>query len=120
MAMAPPVWEILSITPSVQSLVGSAIYPGGQVAEGTPLPYITWQGIGGSPENCLGHTPDVDMFSIQFDCWADDVAEVRAIAEAVRDAIEQDAHIVSWRGDQRDDATGAYRYSFDVDWYVYR
>lgn len=118
--MVPPVWEVLSTTPALQALIGTAIYPGGQAPDGTPMPYVTWQGISGLPENYLGQRPDIDQFGVQFNCWAATVAEARAVAAEVRDAVEPLAHVVSWRGDERDDATGAYGYSFDVDWFTHR
>lgn len=118
--MTPPVWQVLSNTPPLQALVALKIYPGGQASDGAALPYVTWQIVGGSPENCLADPPEVDMFSVQFDCWADDVAEARAVAQAVRDAIQTQSHIVAWRGEDRDPATGAYRYSFDADWFTFR
>ena len=43
-----------------------------------------------------------------------------AVAEALRDAIEPNAHITSWRGDSRDTETKLYRYSFDLTWWVNR
>lgn len=83
-------------------------------------PYITWQNIGGSPENYLKDSPNIDRFSLQVDCWGMTATKARQAAQAARDAIQGEAHIVAWAGESRDPETKNYRYSFDVDFYVAR
>ncbi|HGM8395326.1 TPA: hypothetical protein ACKQBE_005744, partial [Pseudomonas aeruginosa] len=59
-------------------------------------------------------------FSLQVDVFADTAAQVRAVATAIRNAIELRATITRWSGEEWDDPTDLYRISFDVDWWVNR
>lgn len=121
--MYPPIFATCKASSAVTALLGTSpvrLYPFGEAPQGVARPYAVWQGIGGSPENYLGQTSDVDLFSLQVDVYADSVDAARAVAAALRDAIEPVAHIVGWRGESREPDTNFFRYSFDVDWYVDR
>ncbi len=101
---------------------GSAcrLYPFGEAPEGDPRPYAVWQTVTGIPENYLGRVPDIDSWGIQIDVYANSVSAARSVAEALRDAIEPHAHIVTWGGDDRDPDTNLFRVIFSVDWWVNR
>jgi hypothetical protein len=121
--MYPPIFATISTSSAVKSLIGSSpvrFYPFGEAPQGLTLPYAVWQTIGGFPENYLGDLPDVDSYAIQVDVYALTADAARAVAAALRNAIEPHAHIVRWGGESRDPDTKNYRYSFDVDWYVQR
>jgi hypothetical protein len=83
-------------------------------------PYATWQNVGGQPQNYLGDRPDTDKYQMQVDVWGVTSAQVWAVVEALRDAIEDVSHIVRWGNQTRDAETKAFGYSFDVDWFTYR
>lgn len=123
--MYPPIFAVCAADSAVTAVLGFSpvrLYPFGE-AEERPLldePYATWQIVGGEPENTLACPPDVDGFTVQVDVWAKTAADSRQAAKVLRDAIEPHAHIVAWRGESRDLQTRNYRYSFDVDWFVYR
>jgi hypothetical protein len=121
--MHPPLFAIVSIDHDVQSEFGTnpvRIFPFGGVAEGTVLPYAVWQTVGGSPENYISNTPDIDSFLTQIDVYAKTVTSARSCAEVLRDALESHAHVVSWRGESQDQTTKNYRFSFDVNFLTAR
>ncbi|HFS0752972.1 TPA: DUF3168 domain-containing protein [Pseudomonas aeruginosa] len=121
--MYPPIFTVAAADPGVTSLIGSnpvRLYPFGEAPQGVVYPYAAWQSFGGLPENYLGTLPDADSYTTQIDVYADTVASARAVAKALRDAIEPMAYVTSWRGESRDTETKKYRFSFDVDWIVQR
>jgi hypothetical protein len=83
-------------------------------------PYAVWSVVTGSPENYINEIPDFDVWAIQIEVFAETADASRNAAEALRNAIEPEAHVVAWRGESRDVETRLYRYSFDVDWMVSR
>ena len=121
--MYPPIFAICKAASAVAALIGSSpmrLYQFGKAPPNVVKPYAVWQTIGGSPDNYIGSVPDHDLFSIQIDVYSTTDISARAVAEALRDAIEPVAYIVRWGGESVDTETGSYRYSFDVDWIVKR
>lgn len=125
--MYPPIFSICAAEAVVTALIGTEpvrFWAFGHAPQpGTPFyaaPYATWQSVGGLPENYINQVPDIDLHTLQIDAYSKTVDEARAVAEALRDAIEPHAHIVAWRGEDFEPATKLYRYSFDVDWLVPR
>lgn len=119
----PPVFATVRAWPAVLTLLGSTttrVWPFGQGPQAPAKPYVVWQVVAGLPENYLGDRPDIDQYTIQFDVYADTAASARLVGDAIRDAIELQCHIVSWRGESRDTDTQLYRISFDADWLVKR
>jgi hypothetical protein len=117
--MNPPIFATIAASTAVKNLIGSSpvrFYLFGQAPQKPELPYVVWQQIGGSPENYLGGTPDIDSYNTQIDVYANTPAEARNVAEELRDAIETVAYVIAWTGDSRDPETQHFRYSFDVDW----
>lgn len=121
--MFPPIFQVCTAAAPVTALLGlnpTRLYPFGEATQGVIYPYAVWQTVTGLPENYIDRTPDMDSYTLQIDVYAETGTSVRAVAEALRDAIETSAHIVSWRGESRDPETKRYRLSFDVDWFVAR
>ena len=121
--MYPPIFEVCKADAAVVALLGSnplRFYPFGEAPQKVAKPYAVWQQVGGAPENYLAGRPDIDAYTLQVDVYADSAASSRAVAAAIRNAIELRAHIVAWRGESRDPETKNYRSSFDVDWFVHR
>jgi len=118
--MYPPIFEIVSADLDVQAQIGTRFYPFGEAPQGVTKPYGVFQVTSGFPENYINERPDIDTYSIQVDVYATTASSARDSAEALRDAIEPHAHIVAWRGEDRDPDTRNYRVSFDVDWFVDR
>ncbi|SDO72830.1 Protein of unknown function [Halomonas shengliensis] len=121
--MHPPIFPICAADPAVQAQLGTLptrLYAWAEAPQEGATPYAVWQVITGAPENHLGDAPDVDRFTVQVDAYARTGAEVLALAEALRDAIEPHAYIVRWGDQTTDPDTGLRRYSFDVSWHVLR
>lgn len=121
--MFPPIFATCFASAAVKAVLGSApcrIYPFGEAPQGVAMPYAVWQSIGGAPENYINQVPDVDAFDIQVDVYAATGDSARAVAKALRDAIEPVAHITRWGGDPTVSETKTKRYSFDVSWWVQR
>ena len=121
--MFPPIFQFVAASPAVTALLGTApvrFWPFGEAPQGATLPYAVWQRVGGTPENYISNVPDADGYSIQVDVYAATGSSARAVAAALRDAIEPHAHIVGWRGESKDAETKHYRFGFDVDWLVQR
>ena len=121
--MFAPINAVCAVDPGVIALLGSPpqrLYSFGEAAQDTAKPYAVWQTISGSPENYLAGRPDADAYTLQIDVYGATAASARAVAKAIRDAIELKAYVVSWNGESKDPATKVYRYSFDVDWIVQR
>lgn len=121
--MMPPVFRVAADSPAVLALLGenpTRLYPFGEARQNEPLPYAVWQLVSGFPENYLAARPDIDSFITQIDVYGRTAEAAREVAEALRDAFEPHAHVVSWRGESRDSETRNYRYSFDVEWFTPR
>lgn len=121
--MYPPLFQVCAADSTVQSLLGvnpTRLWPFGEADPAPAYPYAVWQIIAGSPENYLGQTPDTDVFGVQIDVYAQTAEDARAVARALRNAIEPNAYVTAYIGEFRDLITRTYRYSFSVDWIVHR
>lgn len=119
----PPIFATCRESAAVTALLGAAplrLYEFGFAPQGVAYPYAVWQVVGGSPENYIDRVPDIDSVTVQVDAYAKTASTARAVAIALRDAIEPVAHVVAWRGESRDPETHNFRVSFDVDWFVHR
>ncbi len=117
--MQPPLFAYLKDEPSVTALLGTRIAPFGETPQDTPLPYLVWQTITGTPEIYLACPPDIDQTRIQIDIWAATGKDAEAAATAVRDVLESKGYMVSFLTD-RDPDTGAFRVSMDFEFWTPR
>lgn len=121
--MTPPIFTLAVASPAVQAALGVAptrLYPFGKAPQPVAKPYAVWQVITGAPENYLGQRPDIDALTTQVTVYGTTIDSARSAAIALRDALELDAHVVRWGGDDQDYETQNYFVSFDVDWLVPR
>lgn len=121
--MFAPVFATAVASGAVTALLGTAptrLYLFGEAPQDVAKPYAVWQSVSGAPANYLGTLPDVDRFTVQIDVYATTASSARSVAQALRDAFEPVAYVVSWRGESRDATTKNYRYSFDVEFHVER
>lgn len=122
--MYPPVFQTADSDAGVRALLRAnnktRVYLFGEAEQNAVYPYAVWQMAGGSPENYLGDTPDIDQFNTQIDVYADTAASAWDVGKALRDSFEKVAYITSWRGTTRDTETRKYRLSFDCSWYTPR
>ena len=117
MSMQVPLYRYLSAAAPVTALVGTRIGPFGEVDQDTPMPYVVWQTITGTPENYLDNRPDIDNSRIQIDVWAKTGVSAEQVAMAVRDALEDEGYMVSWGSTERDPETRNYRFSMDFEFW---
>lgn len=123
MSGLPPIFPAASASGEVTSLLGTSplrFYRFGRVPQGTPYPYAVWQLTTGTPENYLAGAPDIDSLSVQVDVYSRDPNQALDCAIALRDAIELNAHITLWRGEEVDPETKSFRVGFVCDWWVSR
>lgn len=121
--MLPAVFPILAAAAPVTALIGTnpvRAYAHGRAPQTVAAPYVTWATQGGAPENTLTDTPPVDSYAVRVDCWSDDGTQCDALATAVRDAIQSQAHMTSVVADDRDPSTNRFRISMQFDFWVYR
>lgn len=123
--MIPPVYETLTASADVTAIVNDRIRGSGFVTAGVDQPYIAWQVVSTSPANTLACRPDSDSMRVQIDCYATDEATARALATAVRDAMEEPAYMLSaWNthehGTDTNPTTDLFRWSMDFDWILSR
>ncbi|AVF41562.1 hypothetical protein AL486_19095 [Pandoraea apista] len=120
--MYPKVFKVLSASAAVTALIGTApvrAYPHGSAPQGVTSPYLTFSFPSGAPENAL-EGACADKFRTQIDCWSTGDAEVEALADAVRSALEPSALCVGYVADERDSQTEKYRISMVFDWWLPR
>lgn len=93
------------------------------IPQGTKLPCITFQRIGGMPANTLAGHSGLEEIDLQIDVWARDYDEAKAIAKAVRAAMppsgpQFSAHLIEDQ-DLYEDGTNYFRVSMEFKvWFL--
>lgn len=106
--MYPPVYALLRNSSLVAAFFDSRIYPHGRAPQRVAAPYITWDVLGGTPENTLGEAPLVESYVTRVRIWCDQpdgAVDVYALGEIVRDCLEVEAHMESVPMTGRDEET---------------
>ncbi|MGP4843311.1 DUF3168 domain-containing protein [Marinobacter sp. 1Y8] len=117
--MFPPIFAVCAADAEVLTVLGAnpvRLFPFGEAPQNVTAPYAVWQVISGQPENFISDRPDIDEFTLQVDVYGNTDTEVTAAAIAIRNAVELQANIGSWGGQNKDPTTGRYRIRFDIDW----
>lgn len=125
--MIPPIFTYAAASTAVTSLLGSnptRFWPFASAPQkgqdGYGVPYAVWQLVYGSPENYINQLPDSDNVGIQVDAYATTATAARNVGVALRDAFEPYGYVVAYNGEDRDTATGLYRFGFTVEFWVDR
>ena len=106
----------------LSALVGSKVFAL-VIPQGTKLPCITFQRIGGMPANTLSGHSGLEEIDLQIDVWARDYDEAKAIAKAVRSAMPPSgprfsAHLIEDQ-DLYEDGTNYFRVSMEYKvWFL--
>ena len=93
------------------------------IPQGTKLPCITFQRIGGMPANTLAGHSGLEEIDLQIDVWARDYDEAKAVAKAVRAAMPPSgpwfsAHLIEDQ-DLYEDGTNYFRVSMEFKvWFL--
>ena len=106
----------------LSALVGNKVFAL-VIPQGTKLPCITFQRIGGMPANTLSGHSGLEEIDLQIDVWARDYDEAKAIAKAVRSAMPPSgprfsAHLIEDQ-DLYEDGTNYFRVSMEFKvWFL--
>ena len=106
----------------LSALVGNKVFAL-VIPQGTKLPCITFQRIGGMPANTLSGHSGLEEIDLQIDVWARDYDEAKAIAKAVRSAMppsgpQFSAHLIEDQ-DLYEDGTNYLRVSMEFKvWFL--
>lgn len=106
----------------LSALVGNKVFAL-VIPQGTKLPCITFQRIGGVPANTLSGHSGLEEIDLQIDVWARDYDEAKAIAKAVRSAMPPSgprfsAHLIEDQ-DLYEDGTNYFRVSMEFKvWFL--
>ena len=106
----------------LSALVGNKVFAL-VIPQGTKLPCITFQRIGGMPANTLSGHSGLEEIDPQIDVWARDYDEAKAIAKAVRAAMPPSgprfsAHLIEDQ-DLYEDGTNYFRVNMEFKvWFL--
>lgn len=108
-------FALVKASPECTSLLGAnpvRFFEFGQAPQLEKTPYATFQFITGNPYNVLTGPAPADHITAQIDVWATTSAECKAIANAIRGAVENNCYVTSWLGTSKEDDT--FRNTFTV------
>ena len=106
----------------LSALVGNKVFAL-VIPQGTKLPCITFQRIGGRPANTLSGHSGLEEIDLQIDVWARDYDQAKAIAKAVRAAMPPSgprfsAHLIEDQ-DLYEDGTNYFRVNMEFKvWFL--
>ena len=106
----------------LSALVGNKVFAL-VIPQGTKLPCITFQRIGGMPANTLSGHSGLEEIDLQIDVWARDYDEAKAIAKAIRAAMPPSgprfsAHLIEDQ-DLYEDGTNYFRVNMEFKvWFL--
>lgn len=80
-------YTVLAANAPVAALVITRIYPL-LMPQGVTLPAISYQRVATVPNNDLEGTQNHEWVRVQVDCWHNNYAGVKALAAAVRTALQ--------------------------------
>lgn len=121
MSIAPRLFQIIAADAACTALLGAnpvRFYPAGQANKQTPQPYATYGVTLGTPQNYLDKPADMDQKSTQIDIYGKTFADVDAVFEAIRAALEPVINQISigaFATPDRDGDTGLYHARLEVD-----
>ena len=123
--MFPPVFEVADASAAVRAELDSGdamrLWPFGKARQKETRPYAVWQVVYGNPSNSLSCIPSEDLYGCQIDTYAKTASESRKVAEVLRDAYEASFYpVVSYNGEDWEQATGLYRDSLTVEFWTER
>lgn len=108
-------FALVKASPECVALLGTnpvRFFEFGEAPELQALPYATHQFITGTPYNLLDGPASADHISTQIDVWATTSTECKALANAIRSAIEHACYVTSWLGTHKEE--DLFRCSFTI------
>jgi len=116
--MFPNIYSTLKASSAVTAIVGSSpmrAYGHGNAPQDTEKPYIVYSVYSGSPENNLSDIADIDLYSLQIDCYHQTDSGVESLASAVRDSMEGIGYLTGVPIDEREQDTKLFRIAMQFD-----
>lgn len=114
--MIPPVYSLLSDSDDVVAIVADRIGEHGAINAKETRPYITWQIVAGAAEVQLdAGRAEHDRAVVQIDCYSPSSAQVGALAQAARTAVESESYFTGHTADDRDAETLLYHFGMQFD-----
>ncbi len=83
----PKLYALLTADPTVSAIVGARVYPMVMPQRAT-FPAVTYFRVSGGQQNTLDGYSGTENPRIQVDCWAKKYADVKALAAAIRAAMD--------------------------------
>ena len=113
--MVPLIQSLLQDAEAVRQLLGDPVrlWPG-NAPQDTPLPYTTWDVVGGSPAASMSEPPPADGWRVRITVWGDSLSQANAVAVAIRAEVERVGSIESYNPTPASDDTDAMGISFDA------
>ncbi len=108
--------------PGLSELVGNKVFAL-VIPQGTKLPCITFQRLGGMPANTLSGHSGLEEIDLRIDVWARRYGEAKAVAKAVRAAMPANgaafgAHLIEDE-DLYEDGTNYFRVGMEYKvWFL--
>lgn len=115
-----PIFNILKNVPAVTALLGTdpvRIYPWGRAPQNPTKPYAVYAVYNAIPENYLGQRPDIDNKGTQINVYGDTSDSVDACFKAIRDALEDHAHMTAFSSPDREAETNLYSCRLEFDFW---
>lgn len=119
----PTVFALVKGSSACTTLIGSdpCRFYDGTAPQDVAKPYAVMQNAGGAPENYVEGLPGIDSYRTQIDAYALTADAARALAVALRNAIEPRGHMIGtpigpiFEGD-----TKLFRYLLEFDIWAHR
>jgi len=112
MSIETTLYATINDDAAVTALVADRIYP--MIApDGAATPYVTYQVIATEAHNIINGAPGTERKVIQVNCISNTYANAKAIAEAVKAAINSSIGYLNGGGDDYFTQTEKYRFRLD-------
>lgn len=119
MSIESTLYGALSTDATLLALVGEGsplvgkIYPN-VAPDSVTAPYITYQLIGGMPHNLMAGAPQTERKVFQINCISNTYSNAKAIAEAVKGAVNASIAYVTSEADDYFPQTQNHRVRLDI------
>jgi hypothetical protein len=112
MSIETTLYAAINNDAAVTTLVADRIYP--QVApDSASVPYVTYQVISTEAHNKLAGAPDTERKVVQVNCVSNSYANAKAIAEAIKSALNVSVGYLISEGDDYFSQTQNHRVRLD-------
>lgn len=88
------IYSILTSNPDFTAIVGNRVYPL-VIAQGEPMPAVTYQKISNTPTQCKEGVSGLDRFRVQINIYAEKYPDQEALGGIIRDALDNFSGTVS-------------------------